>query len=217
VDASSTFKTPRVSLHESSIFRVILLEQALRALNTTEELGRASPWIGNIAAIVVTTWFISPAAQAQTSTAPPTRFEVASVKPAVPGSPGGGAYLLLPGGSFVGKNLSVRRLVMEAYDVGSFQVSGGPGWIDSERYDIEAKAEGLAKADQLRLVMQALLADRFKLEVHRKTKDLPIYALVAGRKGAKIRLTVETIPAGSASCRDHGSRVIFRCLNLQRC
>ena len=84
---------------------------------------------------------------------------------------------------------------MEAYGVGSFQISGGPGWIDSDRYDIEAKAEGLAKADQLRVVMQALLADRFKLEVRRETKDLPIYALIVGKNGAKIQTSVVTNPS----------------------
>jgi bla regulator protein blaR1 len=181
-----------VPLHESSTFPVTLLERKLRAMNETEERGVAKPIILSIAAIVATTWFLCPAAPAQTSTAPPTRFEVASVKPAAPGSPGGGAYLLLPGGSFVGRNLPVRRLVMEAYGVGSFQISGGPGWIDSERYDIEAKAEGLAKPDQLSVVMQALLADRFKLEVHRETKDLPIYAVIVGKQGAKIHLSVQT-------------------------
>jgi bla regulator protein blaR1 len=164
-------------------------------MNQTEKFGIAKLPILSVAAIVVTAWFLCPTVQAQISTAPPARFDVASIKPAAPGSPGGGAYLLLPGGSFVGKNLPVRRLVMEAYGVASFQISGGPGWIDSERYDIEAKTEGLAKADQLKLLVQALLADRFKLEVHRETKDLPIYALIVGKKGAKIQLSAESNPS----------------------
>src|ERR1700689_547852 len=141
---SRHFKPASVPLHESSTFHVTLLERKLRAMNQTEKFGIAKLPILSVAAIVVTAWFLCPTVQAQISTAPPARFDVASIKPAAPGSPGGGAYLLLPGGSFVGKNLPVRRLVMEAYGVASFQISGGPGWIDSERYDIEAKTEGLA-------------------------------------------------------------------------
>ena len=125
------------------------------------------------------------------------QFEVASVKPAAPGAPGGGAYLLMPGGTFVGKNLPVKRLVMEAYGVTDFQITGGPAWIDSDRYDIDAKAEGLAKPDQLSLLIKALLADRFTLKIHSSTKELPIFLLVAGKSGPKIRLSEHPDPGKS--------------------
>ena len=126
--------------------------------------------------------------------APPKQFEVASIRPAAPGAPGGGAYLLMPGGTFVGRNLPVKRLVMEAYGISDFQITGGPAWIDSERYDIDAKANGLSKTDQLSLLMEALLADRFRLKAHRGTKKLPIFWLVAGKNGPKIHLSEHPDP-----------------------
>jgi uncharacterized protein (TIGR03435 family) len=116
----------------------------------------------------------------------PQQFEVASIRPAAPGAPSGGAYLLMPGGTFVGKNLPVKRLVMEAYGVTDFQMTGGPGWIDSERYDIDAKGDQLTRADQLSLPMRALLSDRFRLKIHRTTKVLPIFVLTVGKSGLKI-------------------------------
>jgi uncharacterized protein (TIGR03435 family) len=78
-------------------------------------------------------------------------------------------------------------LIMFAYDVKDFQVSGGPGWADSEAYDIVAKAEGNATRAQLRLMLQALLKDRFKLVLRQETKDAPIYELVVAKGGSKIR------------------------------
>jgi uncharacterized protein (TIGR03435 family) len=121
-------------------------------------------------------------------------FDVVSIKPAAPGTPSGGAYLLFPGGRFVGKNLPVKRLIIEAYEMSDFQVTGGPGWIDSERYDIEAKADGLTKIDELRKLTQALLADRFKLQAHRAMKNLPIYALVVAKKGSKMHASQNPDP-----------------------
>jgi uncharacterized protein (TIGR03435 family) len=127
----------------------------------------------------------------------PHQFEVASIKPAAPGAPGGGAYLLMPGGTFVGKNLPVKRLVMEAYGMTDFQVTGGPAWLDSERYDIDAKAEGSTEPDQLNVLMRGLLADRFKLKAHRTTKELPIFVLIVGKSGPKIHLSEHPITGKS--------------------
>jgi uncharacterized protein (TIGR03435 family) len=136
----------------------------------------------------------SPIAPSLKAQAQLRQFEVASIKPAAAGTPAGGAYLLMPGGTFVGRNLTVKRLVMEAYAMSDFQIHGGPAWIDSQRYDIDAKAEGLANADQLRQLMEALLADRFKLTIQRSTKELPIFLLVAGKGGPKIHLSEHPDP-----------------------
>ena len=66
------------------------------------------------------------------------------------------------------------------------QISG-PGWIQSERYDISAKTAGSASNEQLKLMLQALLASRFKLALHREKKELPVYALVVGKHGSKLQ------------------------------
>jgi uncharacterized protein (TIGR03435 family) len=91
----------------------------------------------------------------------------------------------------------IRLVISRAYDIKDFQISGGPSWIESERYDIDAKAdeataEELQKlpaeqaAKQMGLMLQSLLADRFQLRVSHATKELPIYALVVAKNGPKL-------------------------------
>ncbi len=76
---------------------------------------------------------------------------------------------------------------MSAYDVKPFQISGGPDWINSDSYNIEAKAEGNASPAQMRLMTQSLLEDRFQLKLHRETKQLPIYVLTMIRTARNCR------------------------------
>jgi uncharacterized protein (TIGR03435 family) len=116
-------------------------------------------------------------------------FEVATIKPSQPQSedrqitgfqiPGGGRLNTV--------KTSLRMLIAFAYNVKDYQLSGGPGWANSETYDITAKADGNATADQLKVMLQALLKDRFKLELRRETKDAPIYELVVAKGGSKLQ------------------------------
>ena len=76
--------------------------------------------------------------------------------------------------------------MQNAYTVQPFQIVGGPAWIDSERYAIEAKADGNASRAQMFLMLQSLLEDRFQLKIHRETRELPVYALVPARGGLKL-------------------------------
>src|SRR5207248_2112685 len=103
------------------------------------------------------------------------KFEVASVKPiATPLSTGGGPWIA-GHGRFKADGAWVRAVIAWAHSVLAVQVYGGPNWLDSERYDIAAKAESAnAGEDQIKLMLQSLLAERFKLAVHRETKELPI-------------------------------------------
>jgi uncharacterized protein (TIGR03435 family) len=83
----------------------------------------------------------------------------------------------------------LRMLIMEAYDVRRFQVSGGPGCMSTERWDIEAKAEGVQgqlPIGQTLKMLRALITDRFHLELHHETKDMTIYALVVSKNGSKL-------------------------------
>ena len=80
----------------------------------------------------------------------------------------------------------VRLLIQRAYGVQGFQVAGGPEWIDSERFEVEGKSAGNATRAQLLLMLQSLLEDRFQLQFHRETRELPVYALVASKSGLKL-------------------------------
>jgi bla regulator protein blaR1 len=121
--------------------------------------------------------------------AQPQSFEVASIKPSAPVS---GNMMMVriemaPGGRFVASGVTLRMLLQQAYDVKDYQITGGPGWISTERYDINAKADVPdLKRDQVKILLQSLLAERFQLNFHRETKDLPIYNLVIGKSGHKL-------------------------------
>jgi uncharacterized protein (TIGR03435 family) len=127
----------------------------------------------------------SPAAIAQTADHPV--FDVASVKPNVSGA-AGGSVRIHPGGRLVAQNAPLRLLIGAAYDVRDFQLFGGPGWVNSEHYDIEAKAQNDAPAEEMiSQMLRSLLADRFHLIVHRETRELPVYRLSVAKGGNKLQ------------------------------
>ncbi len=117
-------------------------------------------------------------------------FEVASVKPSLIGRAGGEGSrrekVDHTPGSLTMRNVSMKSAIQWAYGVKNYQVSG-PGWIETERYDIAGKAAGEVSEDQLRLMLQTLLADRFKVNFHREEKVLAIYALTVGKGGPKFK------------------------------
>ena len=113
------------------------------------------------------------------------KFEVASIKPSQPGRPFD-VIQIMPGGTFRGTHLTIHTLIRMAYDVASYQIRGGPGWIDSDTYDIAAKPDRNATRDQVRLMVQSLLTDRFKLSFHRENKEVAGYAIVIAKKGSKL-------------------------------
>lgn len=145
--------------------------------------------IGALAGPIALGLMNAPQGRAQSATAAdaPKSFDVASIKPSKTDDRRA-AFQIMPGGRISLKNIPVRMLIQQAYNVRDFQVNGGPSWM-SDRFDIIAKAEGDADVsqEQLRTMMQALLADRFQLKLHHETKELPIYALVIGKNGIKMR------------------------------
>jgi uncharacterized protein (TIGR03435 family) len=123
-------------------------------------------------------------------------FEVASIKPNA-ASDNRIMIGIQPGGRFTATGITVKHLIREAFNVRDFQISGGPGWIGSERYDVNAKAEGAADRippEQLRPMLRALLEERFQLKVHEETREMPVYALVVAKNGPK--LTASTSERG---------------------
>ena len=138
----------------------------------------------------------TPAAASPSTPAAALSFEVASIKPNRSGDMRMGIRFMP--GRFTTTGATVSQLITLAYEVRDFQVSGGPSWISSDRYDIDAKepdalAEELEKLppDQRRekmgLLLQSLLVDRFGLKVSHGTKEFPVYALVVGKNGPKIQ------------------------------
>jgi uncharacterized protein (TIGR03435 family) len=77
-------------------------------------------------------------------------------------------------------------LITQAYGVKSYQISG-PEWMNSDRFDITAKMPDGATREQIPQMLQSLLAERFKLTIHRESRVLPVYALVVGKDGQKLR------------------------------
>ena len=95
---------------------------------------------------------------------------------------------MLRGGRFFAPNSTLRELIRVAYVVEDLQISGGPGWIDSDRFSIEATATAGVTADETRLMLRAMLADRFKLTTHTEKRDLQGFALIStGRAKADLR------------------------------
>jgi bla regulator protein blaR1 len=124
-------------------------------------------------------------AQSQPATAPTPQFEVASIKPAAPDQRG--MFIRTAAGGRVNvTNMPLKEMMVLAWHIQPFQISGGPSWIESVRYDISAKPDHSPKDGEVSLMLQALLADRFQLKIHHETKELPIYALVLANKDSKL-------------------------------
>jgi uncharacterized protein (TIGR03435 family) len=110
-------------------------------------------------------------------------FEVASIKPSQENR--FMAVRALPGGRLAA-NAPVRLLIQNAYGLQSFQIAGGPAWVESDRFEIDAKATGGADRAQIMTMLQSLLEERFQLRSHRETRQLPVYELVAAKGGPKL-------------------------------
>jgi uncharacterized protein (TIGR03435 family) len=112
------------------------------------------------------------------------------------------------GNRFTDSLASLTDLMMDAYSVKRYQISGLPAWGDSGRdvYDVEARVEEgrTLTLDQARRMLQTLLADRFQLKVHHETRELPVYALVVGKNPPKLKPTKEPCKAPPLPALDGG-------------
>src|SRR5215475_4421518 len=154
--------------------------------------------MNHVASIAVAAVLLVAAVQAQT-------FDAASIKRIAPGNADGSTVEFLPAGMRV-KNGTLRGLIESAYDVRDFQISGGPAWSNADRYDVLARSQSGDQADSraedikaTRFKLQALLADRFHLVVHRETRELQEYALVVEKKGSGlVAVSADTQPGARA-------------------
>ncbi len=113
-------------------------------------------------------------------------FEVATIKPSRPEAQG--KAFQVKGRQFFTFNTSLIDLITFAYGVHARQITGGPAWMESEKYDLAAQPEGEGQPNdrQWKTMFQKLLADRFQLGFHRDKKELSVYAIVVGKSGPKL-------------------------------
>lgn len=153
---------------------------------------RTAVLLGTIAVVAAPVVVGALTMRPQAITDTPPRFDIASVKRNKSSAPG--QTIGAQGDRFVGRNVTVRELIVTAYDVPGEQVSGGPGWIDSERYDVEARATSATTWPAQLLMLRSLLADRFNLRLQRDSREIAAYDLVVSPSGVKMK------PA--QACRD---------------
>ena len=116
------------------------------------------------------------------------QFDVASIKPSTVVTLGDNnpeSIDIAPSGRLTMRNIRLSSCLKWAFDVQDSQVSG-PGWIESERYDIIAQATGPTATNNLKLMLRSLLADRIKLELHHAKKEASVYGLVVAKKRPEV-------------------------------
>jgi uncharacterized protein (TIGR03435 family) len=134
-------------------------------------------------------------------------FDTASVKSRKPeAKPGANRRMRVSPEGITYTDVTLSDSIQAAYGVRRFQVTG-PDWIASARYDIVAKAAGPVPGAQLKLMLQALLSDRFKLTLHRETKELAVYAMVPGKKGPKFH---DSEGEGESRIYPDGGTLVFK-------
>ncbi len=120
------------------------------------------------------------------ATAGAQTFDVAVIKPSAPGARGG-MIRQMPGGQrYSGANIPLKLIMTVAYSVTDRQISGGPDWVATEPFDIEAKSESRHTSEELHDMLARLIEARFQLKIRRETKQLPVYELVIDKSGSKL-------------------------------
>jgi bla regulator protein blaR1 len=128
-------------------------------------------------------------------------FDAATIKPADPAVFGtritmaGGL-----GGRYSASGITVRQLILQAYQLQDFQLTGGPGWITNDRFDINATPGGGINPTQAQTqeMLRNLLEERFQLKMKRETKNVPAYNLVLAKGGSKMKPSADQTPPGPA-------------------
>ncbi|MBV8847231.1 MAG: TIGR03435 family protein [Bryobacterales bacterium] len=134
------------------------------------------------AAVVSMSWSIPTRAQSS----PKPQFAVASIKQRTDGG-SASACCLGAGGRLNVKNQRVSNIIGFAWTMKYYQLVGGPSWLESDRFDIEATAEGSPSQDEMKQMLQSLLEERFHLKVHQETRQLPAYTLTLAKGGSKMQ------------------------------
>jgi uncharacterized protein (TIGR03435 family) len=137
-------------------------------------------------------------------------FEAADVHVSAPGTTQSGGFL--PNGRLEFQAFSLLRLISLAYSVPGDRVFGGPPWLDTDRFDVTAKAPSAASQIVLRKMLQGLLAERFNLSVQEQEKPVPVFALTLSRRGVQ----KESSGTGEPECKSGNEENIrtFACQHM---
>ena len=154
------------------------------------QAGNALP-LNLIRATDQTAWAIPelPPSRVRMATDAKPEFAVATIKPSRPDAPRGGYGIRAQ--VVTTTNVTVSWMIKLAYSVHADQISGAPSWVDSDRYDTVGRSDtpGEPSRDQMKLMIQKLLIDRFQLKFHTEKKELPVYAMVLAKGGPKLTVS----------------------------
>jgi len=168
--------------------------------------------IGTIAGPVMLGILNAPMGRTQIQSAGRQEFDVASVKAFKPGSAPENRTITAAHGSLLMSQQTLRECIVWAYGLNNAGEISGPAWMDEEQFDIAAKSTDSATQDQLKLMLQTLLAQRFKLSLHRRTEQRPVYRLEVGKGGPKLH-QVQTEPVKGAHFGLEGGFVTIQMVN----
>jgi uncharacterized protein (TIGR03435 family) len=115
----------------------------------------------------------------------PPKYEVASIKRNTDNE-FRFAFRIQPDGSLAATGITLKRLLMTVYNVQDFRIVGGPEWVASSRWDLQAKPNRAASPDEVRQMLRTLLEDRFRLRFHSESRKMPVYELAVDRKGSRL-------------------------------
>jgi uncharacterized protein (TIGR03435 family) len=167
--------------------------------------------------LCATVFLLQAGLSAQTSA--PTQFDVATIRKRTEPSESS-QFGLRPGGRVQGRNVALLRMIVAAYDVTEAQIVDVPAWVAQERWDLEAKAEGLAadvRPEQIQPLLRKLLEDRFSLRIRKEMRPLPVYHLVVDRAGHKLKPSSAEPPGGTnTNSGPKGIRMESRYISMPR-
>ena len=142
---------------------------------------------------------------------PPLAFDLASIHPSKPGQLDGSIKALPGGHGYTARNITAKLMISLMYKVPARQIRGGPDWLDTERWDVEARVDGSYSTDDLHTMYQNLLADRFQLKLHKEARKGNIFALTVEPSGSKLRPDTSpqdySIPMNGGFAHTRGVRV----------
>lgn len=148
-------------------------------------------------------------------------FDVASIRPSQPGQVPQIMKPLPKGTGYMVQNMSVKAMMSVAYRLPLSRIEGGPDWFDTDRYDVEAKAERSYSLDDLHTMFKNLLADRFGLKFHMVTREGSVYNLVVDKGGPKMKpdgppedMQVPVVPRGPGNFVGTKVRMSYLCFFL---
>ena len=181
----------------------------MRSLNATGFVAIAA--LAVFGAAIATSSHAHPSTQNTSAATPKFEYEVATIKPNNPDNAHGVlSGVNYPADGFTAVGFTLRSLIQEAFKLQNYQLAGGPAWLNSEKFDIDAKMESaiadalkklpLAEQDSARRKMLlAILVDRLQLKFHREEKELPVLSLVIAKDGSKLQEAKPGDPYAPAS------------------